>query len=311
MFVAKLNSNGNLQWSKYFGDDWYDYGTKIIETNNRGLAILGAHGIGPEIGATNDLFLVKLGTSGNLQWAKYYGGSMDDYPRSFIQNADGSYAIIGSSYSFRNDSYADFYTIKTNASGNVLLSKAVTGAAMVIFAYGSGYIMGGWDQVNFDGLLITTDNNFNTCNSRDVNTVSQVSTRGVDANFHNKKRTFTASALSFTSRNSSLSVSQLCTLSKTRDIAKPSEKDRGNFKISVYPNPVKDKMILQFLSYQSARAEIRILNTQGNIFFVKNISVYQGQNREIINTSFLNNGNYFLSMTLSNGDRKLIPFLKE
>jgi hypothetical protein len=312
MFVAKVNSAGSLLWSKFFGDGGYDYGREIIETNDGGLAIFGGHGTVPVSGFNYDYFLVKLQNSGALQWAKYYGASDNDYPGSFIQTTDGSYVMTGASYSFRTDN-SDCYSIKTNVSGDVQLSKATTGWGKLIFTNGSGYVIGGMDQTAFfyDGLLIKTDNNLSTCNSRNVNTVTQVSTRSVNANFHEESRTFTATALSFTSVNATVSVSQICSNTITSNIVESPTKKENNFRISVYPNPVKDKILLEFTSNELSNAEIKILNIPGNLFFSKNITVYQGANKETINTNFLNKGSYFLSITLRNGDKKSIQFLKE
>jgi hypothetical protein len=308
IFVAKVNSNGNLLWSKFFGDaDSDDFASRIIETTDGGLAILARHGSVP---SSIDYFLIKLQSSGVLQWAKYYGGSNIDYAGSFIQLTDGSYVMTGISYSF-GDGY-DIYNIKTNASGDVQLSKATPGWGNVILANGSGFVIGGYDQTRtVDGALVQTDNNLNTCDSRNVTTVTHVSTRNINANFRKKNRAFTVTPLSFTTVNSTVSVSQICGSALPANTIESSVKSLNDFKISIYPNPVKEKMVLQLISNHSSQAQMSILNAQGTLHFSKNISVRDGESREIINTSFLRNGSYFLSIIFKNGDKKFFPFIKE
>jgi hypothetical protein len=205
--VAKVNSTGSLLWSQFFGDAGSDdFASKIIETTDGGLAILARHAT---VSYNVDYFLIKLQSTGVLQWAKYYGGSSIDYPGSFVQLTDGSYVMTGESYSFGGG--YDIYSIKTNVSGNVLLSQATPGWGNVILTNGSGFVIGGYDQnILDDGALVKTDGNLNTCNSRNVTTVTHVSTRNVNANFRKKSRAFTVTPLSFTTVNSAVSVSQIC-----------------------------------------------------------------------------------------------------
>jgi hypothetical protein len=312
MFVAKVNSTGKLLWSKYFGDNGYDHGNEIIKTNDGALMVLGSHGTVPLSGFTTDYFLVKVQSNGNLKWAKYYGGPGIDYEGGILQVPTGGYVITGESYSFRNDFNTDVYTIKINASGNVLLSKAVGGWGNVILQNGNGFVIGGYEDstYSYDGLLIKTDNNLNTCNSRDVPTEVHISTRNVNANFHKKSRTFTISPLSFTSVNFPLSVIQVCSSNPITNVSEPKA-DIKDFGISIFPNPVKDKLTLQLTGTQPFLLQLNVIDPQGDVFISKNVSVSAGVNTEIINITLLRNGSYFLAVTQGDGRKKLIPFIKE
>ena len=219
--------------------------------------------------------------------------------------------ITGSSYSVRNDFYRDIYTVKTNASGDVLLSKAVSGWGNVILPNGSGFVIGGYDETYpYSGLLVKTDNSLNTCNSRNVTTDVHISTRSVNANFHKKIRTFTISPLSFTSVNFALSVTPVCSRAAIANILEPKA-DTKDFEISVFPNPVKDRLTLQFTSTQPGLLRLSVIDKQGNIFISKNVSFFNGSNTEIIYTALLKNGSYFLTVRREDGRKQLIPFLKE
>jgi GEVED domain len=87
--VYKLNINGDLDWSSVFGSTFSDLAESITESNSGGFLISGSVGIGnyeqtaSSGNATNlkgkeDLWIVKLGVTGNLLWEKTLGGSDND-----------------------------------------------------------------------------------------------------------------------------------------------------------------------------------------------------------------------------------------
>jgi len=60
----------------------------------------------------------------NAQWARTYGGSEDDYPRSILQTSDGGYIIFGSTESFGfSNGYSDIWILKLNALGDIAWQK--------------------------------------------------------------------------------------------------------------------------------------------------------------------------------------------
>ena len=69
-------------------------------------------------GTVDDAFLLKTDASGNLQWAKTFGGSSNDAARSVQQTSDGGYIVAGWIYSFGAE-YGDVFLLKTDANGNI------------------------------------------------------------------------------------------------------------------------------------------------------------------------------------------------
>lgn len=65
LYVAKLNSNGQIQWSKIFGTPTqYDFGTYVEQTNDGGYVIAGATS---SFGAPSSYgYLIKLDSSGTV-----------------------------------------------------------------------------------------------------------------------------------------------------------------------------------------------------------------------------------------------------
>ncbi|MFZ8826656.1 MAG: T9SS type A sorting domain-containing protein, partial [Candidatus Caldipriscus sp.] len=62
--------------------------------------------------------LIKTAANGNIQWAKTYGGTYDDYAHSVQQTSDGGYIVAGVTNSF-GAGYIDIFLIKTDANGNI------------------------------------------------------------------------------------------------------------------------------------------------------------------------------------------------
>jgi hypothetical protein len=75
---------------------------------------------------------VKLDGSGNMQWAKTFGGTNDDFGSVLVAQA-GGYAIAGNTYSLNGDVVgnhggSDIWVVKVDASGNKQWTKTFGGS---------------------------------------------------------------------------------------------------------------------------------------------------------------------------------------
>ncbi|PIF47677.1 putative secreted protein (Por secretion system target) [Chryseobacterium sp. 52] len=99
-WVVKLNSAGNLQWQKSFGEIYYDYAFDIKNTNDGGYIVSGfSESTAIKGFGSNDYWMIKLLPDGNIEWDKKLGGLTDDYATAAQQTADGGYVISGFSNS--------------------------------------------------------------------------------------------------------------------------------------------------------------------------------------------------------------------
>ena len=170
VFLLKTDASGNLQWAKTFGGSGGDYAWSVQQTSDGGYIVAGFTG---SFGAGGDVFLLKTDASGNLQWAKTFGGSDYDRAYSVQQTSDGGYIVAGYTYSFGAGGY-DVFLLKTDASGNLQWAKTFRGDS-IEFAYSvqqtsdGGYIVAGvtlsFGAGNNDVFLLKTDTNGNigTC----------------------------------------------------------------------------------------------------------------------------------------------------
>lgn len=142
-WLAKLNASGTITWQKSFGYQGTDSGIAVIQTNDNGYLITGVLDVTASNGEGNsnsrqsrhaggDYWVIKLDSSGNLEWSRYFGGNFSDTPEGIIETINGSFIIAGGSDSADTDissnigSY-DFWVIKISADGNLIWEKSFGG----------------------------------------------------------------------------------------------------------------------------------------------------------------------------------------
>jgi hypothetical protein len=167
IFLIKTDASGNVQWAKTYGGTSADEAFSVQQTSDGGYIVVG---LTNSFGAgTEDIFLIKTDASGNLQWAKTYGGAIGDRALSVQQTSDGGYIVAGLTNSFGAGGL-DIFLIKTDASGNVQWAKTYGGtdwedAFSVQQTSDGGYIVAGrtWSfgAGGSDIFLIKTDANGN------------------------------------------------------------------------------------------------------------------------------------------------------
>jgi uncharacterized delta-60 repeat protein len=146
IYVVKLDSSGNIVWTKTIGGSWDDFANSVIQSSDGGYVIAGytqSFGAG-----WDDIYVVKLDSSGNVQWTKTIGGSADDEAWSIIQSSDGGYVVAGRTNSF-GAVYKDIYVVKLDSSGNVQWTKTIGGSAddeawSIIQSSDGGYVVAGY-----------------------------------------------------------------------------------------------------------------------------------------------------------------------
>lgn len=136
-WVVKLSPEGQIQWQKCLGGSGNDVASSIIQTFDGGYMVAGntLSGNGDVSGhhGSFDAWIVKLSSSGSIEWQKCLGGSLQDYAQCIIQTSDSGYAMSG--YSNSNDfdvsgnhGNMDFWVVRLNATGGILWQKSLGGS---------------------------------------------------------------------------------------------------------------------------------------------------------------------------------------
>lgn len=137
-WVIKLDASGNLQWQKALGGTFGDEGDSIQQTADGGYIVAGhSFSSDGDVASGNqglrDFWVVKLDSSGNIEWENSMGGSATDYARSVIQTGDGGYLIGGETSSNDGDvtghqGVGDYWVVKLNSSGVMEWQKTLGGS---------------------------------------------------------------------------------------------------------------------------------------------------------------------------------------
>jgi hypothetical protein len=169
MWIVKADGNGNKQWDRRYGGFDTEESTAATQTRDGGY-ILGGYshsGIGGDktqdnwdtTYLSNDFWIVKIDSGGNVQWDKRFGGFYVDVLYSLQQTADGGYILGGDSYSGiggdkTEDNWdttyatADYWMVKIDSMGNKQWDKRFGGTDDDFFVSlqqttDGGYILGG------------------------------------------------------------------------------------------------------------------------------------------------------------------------
>jgi parallel beta-helix repeat protein len=113
------------EWALTYGSGNGDFGYAIQQTADQGFVVAGGtHSFGAS--PYSDIWVVKLGPNGTMDWQKSYGGSEVDYTYCIRQTRDGGYILAGSSISFGGYNY-DFWVLKLASDGAIAWQKTYGG----------------------------------------------------------------------------------------------------------------------------------------------------------------------------------------
>ena len=166
LLLIKVNSNGDLIWAKIYSGFVEDWGRFAIKTTDHGFLIVGdtkSYGLG----GSEDIYVIKTDSIGNVEWAKAYGGIGTESGYGAVQSIDGKFVITGFTNSFGSGGY-DAFLMKIDLNGNPNWFYTYGGLsndyAFKVFKTGdSGYAMTGSRSSQSlggeDVLLIKTDSN--------------------------------------------------------------------------------------------------------------------------------------------------------
>ena len=105
-FLSKFDSSGTLQWAERIGDSLYTSAYSVIQTKDNGYIFCGMLFKWDSIGVYDqDVYVVKLDSSGKIEWSQAIGTRNDEYGLSILQTFDGGYIIVGKSIGVESRGY--------------------------------------------------------------------------------------------------------------------------------------------------------------------------------------------------------------
>jgi hypothetical protein len=178
IFVLKLNSSGTFQWVNTYGGTSADIGYSIAIDSSGNSYITGYFqntvnfgGINKTSAGGDDIFVLKLNSSGTFQWVNTYGGTYSDIGEDIAVDSSGNTYITGSfhgtvDFGGINKTSAgsrDIFALKLDSSGTFQWVNNFgginndVGLGIDIDSSGNSYITGYFQNtVNFGGINKTS-----------------------------------------------------------------------------------------------------------------------------------------------------------
>ncbi|MBU4502324.1 MAG: tetratricopeptide repeat protein [Nanoarchaeota archaeon] len=198
-WMIKLSKDGDKEWDKTFGGKADDRFYSIIQTDDKGYAMIGytkSKGAGDA-----DMWVLKFDENGNLQWDKTlqetdwgYGAQEDDRGYSIIQTKSGHYVVAGYTCS-EGEGKADGRIMKLDQEGNVILNKEHGGKeneclSSIVESRDGHYIFAGYTQSKEVGKtnawLLNLNEKSNFCLGEDLSIFSEKNLKS-EVDFENYK----------------------------------------------------------------------------------------------------------------------------
>lgn len=154
VFVAKINSDGDLLWNTFIGSSNSDSGGNIALDESGNVYITGislatwgnpinSHTVDDWSGAGTtpyDTFVAKLNQDGILQWNTFMGPAIADYSRDIVLDEDGSIYLTGSSIVDWETS--EIFIAKLNNKGIILWNSYLSSCGKFTTTSGSDLELG-------------------------------------------------------------------------------------------------------------------------------------------------------------------------
>lgn len=256
-WIVKLDTVGNIEWQKCFGGSYNDIAYFVEQTNDDGYIIAGItwSSDGDVVGnhGGSDCWIVKLNSTGEIEWQKCFGGSNDEESYSIKQTNDGGYVVTG--YTFSNNGNVsgyhggyDFWIFKIDSIGIIEWQKCLGGtyddvSYSINQTLDGGYIISGYSRSS-DGDLSVNQGN------------SDFWVIKLNLNYEYVENTNLFSG------------------------------------INIYPNPIDDIFNLDFNIDKYGLCEFRLYDFLGQIIFSEKHEVQQGINKLYFNISGISSGIY-------------------
>ncbi len=141
--ILKLDKNGVVQFEQQIEGNLSDIPMSVCQTLDNGYVLVGGSesnaGLDKTenaVGLGDDVWAVKLDSTGAIQWQNTIGGSANDYGCYVYQYQDSSFVLVATSLSdisgdkiFNTNGGYDIWLLKLDANGNLLTQNQFGGIA--------------------------------------------------------------------------------------------------------------------------------------------------------------------------------------
>jgi hypothetical protein len=123
IYLLKVDSFCNYQWSYALGDIGNDWGYSVKETQDKGYIVASSTN---SYGNSYQASLMKRDSLGNYDWQRNYGKEDWDFVYDITNTFDNGFVFCGETYNNTNG-YSDVWVVKINNLGDTLWTRTVGG----------------------------------------------------------------------------------------------------------------------------------------------------------------------------------------
>lgn len=277
VWIIKMDAMALVQWKKCYGGSGYDDCYSFIKTNDGGYIICGVcsanNGDVSGNHGGNDEWLVKIDSTGIIQWQKSFGGTGREFGNAVVQTSDGGFATCATTASNNGDvtnnhGGNDAWFLSTDSFGNITSQKC----------FGGSVDEDAWSMIQ------TTDGGF-------IFAGESLSNNGdVLANYGGED----------------FMVMKLGAINT--GITENSVVENG---IGVFPNPVSvNNLVASFVIENIASATLKLFDMEGKLISKQTMSVVPGLNDIPFDLKNVSPGIYILNMENGNHSAKTMVIVK-
>ncbi|MEJ7912457.1 MAG: hypothetical protein WKF70_04835, partial [Chitinophagaceae bacterium] len=136
-WIVKLDAGGAIMWQKCYGGSGLDEIRSVYQSVEGGYIMTGyTTSVDGDVSGNHgasDLWVIKIGAQGNIEWQKAFGGNSFDAGYKILPTSDGGYMISGNTRSNDGDASGnhgdlDAWLVKIDATGMLQWQKCYGGS---------------------------------------------------------------------------------------------------------------------------------------------------------------------------------------
>lgn len=298
-WLVKLDSQGTIIWQKTYGGSRDETTRSVQQTADGGYLLVGYSNsndgdITDHYGLvdTTDFWVVKLNSSGSVEWKKSLGGTSVDLVSYVQQLFNEGYIIAGHSKSVDgdvtdNNGNYDIWVVKLDLNGAVVWEKTFGGSAreefrsmqqtndggFVIAAYSlsnDGDVTNNHGDADYWILKLTGDGNIEwqkTFGGSDMDAVSSIQQTFDDGYIVTGNSMSVNGDVTGHHGNTDFWVLKLCNASRSCSSIGIDDFSENAYSLSVFPNPNVGKFSIQLQWKERERIGFEITNTLGEVVY--------------------------------------------
>jgi len=268
--LIRLDTELNIEWQDCYGGTNHETILELLEIDNGYVFLAGTMSNDGDVSGSgwhgeNDNWVVNLNFDGNIVWQKCYGGSKSEGSTNIIGSNNGSFIVVGNTYSHdgdvsNNHSQSEYeseiWAFGINDTGELLWERCFGG-------YGDDYIQ--------NGVVIKNKLNFVIAGYTDYGPSYDVGCTPHGGNWND--RDFWV----FEVKDTTVSLQE-----------QPAQVSA----LTTYPNPAKNYVCFERKGKtNNHRMEINIFSASG--LPVKELTLYPGETLKVWDTRSIPAGVYF------------------